>query len=336
MGKAQIGVHEGSSKGPSAFPLVYIILLNWRGWRDTIGCLRSLGNLAYPNYRTLVVDNGSTDDSVARIRKASPDALLIETGENLGFAGGNNVGIRHALERGADYIWILNNDTIVELATLSAMVEAAGAKSRIGAVGSVLYHMKEPNRVQTWGGGRINLWRGVSRYNAGPVSEDMLHYITGASLLISREALQDVGLLDEDFFMYWEDADLGFRLRKAGWNLATANDSRVWHKEYGGTNGRSAASDACWDTSAVRFFSWPRFRVLWNSTGSAASDVYWNASAVRFFRKHSRVSPVPIIIGAGGRLLKRVARLDWKRAGAVLRGTASQVLREVSAYRRAA
>jgi len=87
-------------------PTVYIILLNWHGWRDTIACLDSLTQLNTPNAHTLVVDNGSTDDSVARIHEAHPEVPIIETGKNLGFSGGCNVGIRRALDEGADYVWL--------------------------------------------------------------------------------------------------------------------------------------------------------------------------------------------------------------------------------------
>jgi GT2 family glycosyltransferase len=114
--------------------------------------LSSLEFLDYPDYKVIVVDNGSTDNSVAEIRKAHPQITLLETGRNLGFAGGNNVGIRYALEQGADYVWLLNNDTKADPHALTAMVEVAESDPRIGAVGSVLYYMDEPERVQAWGG----------------------------------------------------------------------------------------------------------------------------------------------------------------------------------------
>jgi len=274
-------------------PLVYVIVLNWNGWRDTLKCLLSLETLDYPNYRVVVVDNGSTDDSADRIKKAHPDVELIGTSKNLGFAGGNNVGIRYALERGADYVWLLNNDTKVDSHALTAMVEVAERDLEIGAVGSVLYYMDEPERVQAWGGGWVSLWWGISRHFAAPVPAERVHYITGASLLIRRKVLEEVGLLDEGFFMYWEDTDFGFRLRKAGWKLAVASDARVWHKE-SASLGRQ----------------------------SPVLDKYFNASAVRFFRRHAPFPMMPILVGPGGRFLKRVVRREWGQAGAVLRGIA--------------
>ena len=278
-------------------PWAAVIVLNYNGWRDTVECLRSLEEMDYPNYWTVVVDNGSADDSVARIRERFPEIPLIETGKNLGEPSGNNVGIRRALDEGADYIWVLNNDTIVDPGALGAMVRVAEAHPAVGAVGSVLYYMSEPERVQAWGGGRVLMWWGTSRYLKGPASKGSLHYITGACLLLRSRTLREVGLLDERFFLYWVDVELGFRLRKAGWSLAVAEDSRVWHNEFAGA-------------------AWKEFA----KGTSALTDGYWNASAVTFFREHAPLAPVPIVVGVGGRILKRLARLDWKSARSVARG----------------
>src|SRR5690606_10998851 len=119
-------------------PRVCIVMLNWRCVEDTLRCLESLRNLRYPAYRVMVVDNGSGDDSVVRIAEQFPEVDLVETGANLGFSGGCNVGIRRALEQGADYIWLLNSDTRVDPNALTAMVELAETSPRLGAVGSVI------------------------------------------------------------------------------------------------------------------------------------------------------------------------------------------------------
>ena len=274
-----------TKQGPGSWPSVAIILLNWHGWRDTLACLASLEKLDYPNYQIVVVDNGSTDDSVERIHEAYPQLTLLETGKNLGFAGGNNVGIRYALERGVDYVWLLNNDTIVEANTLSALVATAEANPRIGAVGSVLYYMDRPEKVQAWGGGRVSLWSGRSWHLTSP---GRLDYLTGASLLLRWEALEHVGLLDEGFFMYWEDTDYGFRLRKAGFRLEVAEDSRIWHKE-SATLGKV----------------------------SLQGDAYYSTSALRFFRRHALIPTVSNTIGFGGRFLRRLLRGEWDRVRAV-------------------
>ncbi len=276
---------------------VYVILLNWNGWRDTLECLDSLDKLDYPNYRILVVDNASTNDSVVQIHLTYPDVPLLVNDRNLGFGGGCNVGIQRALQSGADYVWLLNNDTKVDPHALTALVEKAESNSEIGAVGSVLYHMGEPGRVQAWGGGYVNLWLGVSRHHFVSPKGKRMDYLTAASLLLRGEALDQVGGFDEGFFMYWEDSDLGFRLRKEGWQLAVAEDSLIWHKE--------SASLGKENPVLLRYFS---------------------ASAIRFFRKHTYFSLIPILVGVGGRFVKRLVQGDWKEASSVLKGACDRRL----------
>ncbi|BBF65118.1 glycosyltransferase family 2 protein [Acidithiobacillus ferridurans] len=271
---------------------VYIVLLNWHGWQDTINCLDSLTTLSYPNYRVLVVDNGSTDDSAVRIRAAHPEVPIIETGRNLGFSGGCNVGIRRALEDGADYVWLLNNDTTVDPQALSAMVAVAEADPRVGAVGSVLYYLDSPQDIQAWGGGRVSFWSGRAHQYLAAASNAKLDYLTAASMLIRRSALEKVGLLDEKFFfMYWEDTDYSFRLRRAGWRIVVAEESTVFHKEHASTG-----------------------------KGSALLDQYFNESAVCFFRRHATYPIWPIFVSSLGRLTKRILLGNRHRFVATLRG----------------
>jgi GT2 family glycosyltransferase len=264
---------------------VHVIVLNWNGWSDTAMCLSSLQRLNYENVKITVIDNGSTDDSAMRVLDAFPGVDVVETGENLGFAGGCNAGIRRV--QGADFIWLLNNDTKVHPDALRALVNTAQADPRIGAVGSAIYFLNEPQRLQVWGGGYVNFWLGRSGHFLKPVPDRRIQFLTGASLLLSRAALEAVGVLDEDFFMYWEDADLCFRLRRAGWLLAVAEQSKVWHK------GATFVGE-----------------------GSVNSYRYFNTSASHFFKKHS---PAPIFsfwTGFGLRLTKRLLAGDWEKTKA--------------------
>src|SRR5689334_13312211 len=128
-------------------PSVSVVLLNWNGWKDTIPCVESLRQLGYANVQIVVVDNASTDESEERIRAACPDVTLLQSGANRGFAGGNNVGIRYALEHSADYVWLLNNDTLVRPNTLSALVARAESDPRIGFVGSKILYASRPDLV---------------------------------------------------------------------------------------------------------------------------------------------------------------------------------------------
>ena len=276
---------SGAESDPLRSPKVCIALLNWNGWQDTVECLTSLQKLNYPERQTIVIDSASTNDSVPRIRERFPEIEVIRLPQNLGFAGGCNVGIRHAFDWGAEYIWLLNNDTIVNPGALTAMVETAETDPTIGAVGSVIYDMQNPQKIQTWGGGRVSVWFGRASHHTKQTPREKLAYLTGASLLLRREALENVGLLDEGFFMYWEDTDLCFRLRKTGWKLAVADESQVWHKE-GASLGR---------------------RTL-------AFDLHLWTSMVHFSSRHAPLSFVPTVIATVRMIAKRILQLRWRRA----------------------
>lgn len=268
---------------------VAIVVLNWNGWQDTLACLHSLLALKGPDFRLLVVDNGSTDDSVAHIKAELPDVELIQTGANLGFGGGCNVGIRQAISEGAEYVWLVNSDAKVDPAAFSALLSVAQAHPGVGAVGSVLYEMTLPPTVQLWGGGRVNLWLGFSRHQTSLGTVD---FISGASLFLRCKALNEVGLFDDTrFFMYWEDADLAFRLRRAGWQLAVADESRLWHRQ-------SASL----------------------GQNSPLLDQYFTQSAIRFFRRHALLPILPISLMLLKMLLKRLVMGNLPRVRAVLKG----------------
>lgn len=236
-----------------AQPPVGCVLLNWNGWRDTVTCLAALARMNYPNLSIVVVDNGSTNGSVARIRAAYPDIPLVETGKNLGFAGGVNAGIRTMLQRHVDFVWLLNNDTEPRPDALAELVRKAVSDPALGAVGSVLLYAHDPETVQAWGGGRINRWIGHASHAVEPREDAWFDYLTAASVLLSRRALEEVGLLDESYFLYWEDGDLSFRLRRHGWKLGVAAGSIVLHKENASSGGDRSKVDRFSTASGIRF-----------------------------------------------------------------------------------
>ncbi len=268
---------------------VDVVVLNWNGWQDTLACLASLARLDYPDFRLLVVDNGSTDGSAEKIRQAMPLVELLQTGANLGFGGGCNAGLRHALAGNAEYVWLVNSDATVDPGALSALVAMAEHNPALGSVGSVLHEADGSGAIQLWGGGRVNLWLGLSRHQTAPGLPD---FISGASVLLRRTALQEVGFFDDQtFFMYWEDTDLAFRLRGAGWQLAVADKSRIWHKQ-SATLGKD----------------------------SPLLDQYFTQSAVRFFRRHAPVPFIPVSLMLIRLLFKRLALGKLDRVRAVLEG----------------
>jgi GT2 family glycosyltransferase len=252
---------------------VYIILVNWNGWQDTAECLESLLHLKYPDFRIVVCDNGSGDDSLQKIVNwadrheiscseyqrneaeagGSPAAgsllTLIHNNENLGFAGGNNVGLRFALARGdAEYCWLLNNDTVVEPEALNHLVSRMEQQPDIGICGSTIRLYHDRKRVQSLGGGHYCRWIGLpwhygrfSRWSKNinqRRAEARMNYVEGASMLVSRKFLTEVGLLCEDYFLYFEEADWAIRA-KGSFNLGYAAQSIVYHK-IGGSIGTSS------------------------------------------------------------------------------------------------
>jgi len=221
----------------SRSPRVFIIVLNWNGQDDTLECLGSLQHLDYPNFETVVVDNGSTDGSEESIRSSFPSVRLIQTGRNLGYAGGNNVGIRFALSHGADYVWLLNNDTTVDPKALTALVDTAVSDSAIAFVGSKIYLYDRPD-VIWYAGGTIDLSDGGRTAHPGGGRKDTgqfdtvsdVGYVTGCSLLASRDAISAIGMLPEEYFLYFEETDWNLAAQRRGYRTVMAPDSHVWHK----------------------------------------------------------------------------------------------------------
>jgi GT2 family glycosyltransferase len=229
--------HNASEINVSSSLLVYILLLNWNGWKDTVSCVDSCQSLLGCNFRLLIVDNASSDGSEKILRQRFPDIELIQSGANLGFAGGNNVGIRHALERGADYIWLLNNDTVVDPSALSCLVETMERDHTIGMVGSKILYFGTPDTI--WYAGADldprtpyrSCHRGLNQLDRGQFDEPgETGYVTGCSLLVRRKVVEMVGVLEENMFLYYEDTDWSARARHAGWKLFYAPSSVVFHK----------------------------------------------------------------------------------------------------------
>ena len=195
---------------------IFIILLNWNGKQDTLDCLQSLEQVE-TEHQTIVVDNGSTDDSVSFIQNVYPNITILETKDNLGYAEGNNVGIRYALGKGADYIFVLNNDTTVEPNILSAFLSnpsapIQGAKTHLMSNPTCLDHL----------GGNWNLQKGVfelvgAREQAEKWREPLkLDYVCGVALFVKAEVFQKIGLFEKRFFLFWEESDWCWRAKKKG------------------------------------------------------------------------------------------------------------------------
>jgi GT2 family glycosyltransferase len=224
-------------------PKVFIIVLNWNGHQDTIECIHSIRKINYPRYEIVIVDNGSTDGSEKILRHTFPDIKLIQTGANLGFAEGNNVGIRYAFKNGADYTVVLNNDTAVDEGFITELVNAAESDSSIGIASSKIYFYDRPDIIW-YAGAVLDLKTGKSKH-IGYNKKDLGQYdamretdrACGCSMMISRRACETVGLMDPEYFCYGEETDWSLRARIAGFKVVFVPGSKVWHKVSASTGG---------------------------------------------------------------------------------------------------
>ena len=298
---------------------IYIVILNWNNWQDTIECLESVFRLEYPNYSIIVCDNDSEDGSVEHItswaegdldvfvpsghplryltfppvskpiplkvytaseagacgatEKQDERLVIIKTGKNLGFAGGFNVGFRFALARNdSEYIWMLSNDTVVKPDALIALVNRMKERPAAGVCGSILRYYDNSNTIQTLGGGILNEWIGTTKLIGrnqkfdndidARLVEKKMTYVYGASMFLSKNFLKDIGLMSEDYFLYFEEVDWEARNR-GRYDLVFAPGSIVFHKE-GGTIGTS-------------------FQI---AQKSPKADYYSFSSRIKYFKKY--------------------------------------------------
>ena len=226
-----------------AAPQVSVILVNWNGLEDTSECLDSLALVTYPNFSIVVVDNGSRRDEAQALRQSYPRVTVLTTERNLGFTGGNNIGIKYALTHGAEYILCLNNDTVVAPDFLGLLVQALEDQPNAGIATAAIYYHDQPDRLSALG-----CWVDLSQ--AAPVGhiDDTTGHdvdltditevaaVDGCVLMMRRTVAEATGGFDDRFFAYVEDADLCLRARRAGWRCLAVPASHVWHK-IGSTTG---------------------------------------------------------------------------------------------------
>ena len=288
------------------WPKVAIIILNWNGWKDTIECLESVFRNAYPNYQVIVIDNGSTNGSIEKIKawaegkqevltpepthplyrlshppikKSIPyicysreeaekggntkleekiktewqerikinsmelnptttcPLIFIQTGENLGFAEGNNVGIKYTLGKdNFEYVWLLNNDTVIDSEVLFEMVKSIENFIKIGMVEPKIYIYNEPYRL--WSAGKKNFpLIGISKRIGAEKIDNKIYNkqeekdsLNGTALLVRKRLIEEIGNLDEKYFTYFEDSDWSLRAHRAQWKLLYNPKARIWHK----------------------------------------------------------------------------------------------------------
>ncbi|RLC82082.1 MAG: glycosyltransferase family 2 protein [Chloroflexi bacterium] len=283
-------------------PLVYVIMLTWNQKKDTLTCLDSLSRMTYPNYRIVVVDNGSTDDTVPAVRNQYTEVEVIVNPRNLGFTGGTNVGLRHALSQGTDFVFSINNDTLVSSDILDELISHA-APPDVGVVAPKIYYADESQRIWSVGARQHPLTlemtdKGRNQIDTGQWEQVLERdYLLGCAQLLKRSVLEEVGLLDETFFLYYDDLDFCLRARKAGYRLLLVPQAKMWHKV--------AASAGGVDSPRVRY--------------------YRARSSVWFLRKHMRglhwLIVIPYRFGSAVKaLLYFAAQQRWDLAQSYLQG----------------
>jgi hypothetical protein len=225
-----------STENPRAPYPLHVVVLNWNLPDETIACVDSVRASSVSDIEIIIVDNGSADRSVERFQERFGDAVrIIENAENLGFAAGVNVGIREALAAGAESVLVLNNDTFVDADMICRLASLAAQSPRSGVIGPVIYYYDRPQRVWRFGDREyrwlpvpLQLQEGaLSRADQKPFRLD---YVTACGMLIRRQVFEEIGLFDERYFMYFEDADFCRRAREAGYEVWCVPQARMWHK----------------------------------------------------------------------------------------------------------
>jgi len=225
------------------------IVLSWNGCEDTLRCLQSLTSAKHAGLRIVCVDNGSTDGSQQAVRERFPHVTLIEAGANLGYSGGNNLGIRDALEHGARWIVLVNNDATVAADFVAGFQAAARERPGAGILAGKVFFADRPETIW-FAGQRVSELLGYSGRPRGYGREDGPEYervvstgrAVGALMAISREAIEAAGLLADDLFAYVEDVDWALRVRDAGFEIVFAPGARAWHSISASTGGVKAST----------------------------------------------------------------------------------------------
>lgn len=214
---------------------VAIVLVNWNSFQLTSDCIQSLQNISYKNHCVIVVDNGSEDGSGEQLKSTYPNIVLIQSSKNLGFTGGNNLGMQYAIEQAFTYVLLLNNDTFVEPNFLEPLISMLEKDNSIGAVQpKIFFHH---NRNLLWDAGSFYTALLGRTYTRGYQQKDHAKYnqvmqtdwITGCAFLVRTSVLKKTGLLPENLFIYYEDVDLSFRIRKLGYRLCYQPASVIYH-----------------------------------------------------------------------------------------------------------
>lgn len=291
---------------------VYVVILNYRQWQDTADCVRSLLASDYEFYRIIVVDNNSGNHSLEQVQSVIsrtenitglkipgpdfqmhfpvlPKLTLVQHSENAGFAGGNNLVLKTLSEAGG-YVWLLNPDMVVEPSTMRTLVEFATRQTGRNIIGSVIRSWKEPGKILLYGGARINFNTATIEPVTDPRDVDRVDFICGGSMFLPASYWKELGLLPEDYFLYWEETDWCYRAAEKGYRMLVCPDA------------------ACYDKMST-------------SIGKGfLADYYYTRNGIRFTARFKRRLLPVVIFSAVLRFMKRLLTGQWRRAVGVYRG----------------
>jgi GT2 family glycosyltransferase len=216
-------------------PLLYIVILSSNRRNDTLACLASLFQADYDNFHVILLDNCFVDGLAEAVCKQYAKVQIVPLIENMGYAGNNNIGIRKALEQGAEWVLILNDDTVLDPTCITSLMHVVANDPAIGIAGPMIYHFDEPDVIQSAGGMLGKYWNsshlGQDELDSGQfLSVHSVEWISGCAFLIRRATIEQVGLLDPNYFLYWEEMEWCIRAGKAGWKIVHVPEAKLWHK----------------------------------------------------------------------------------------------------------
>ncbi len=271
-------------------PLVYIIMVNWNLKDVTLECLESLHGLKYPNFRMVVVDNHSADGSPQAISERFPDVEQILNDENLGSTAAYNVGFRRALEANAQFAMLINNDTSIDPDALDLLVEACQPKD-VGLTGPLIFYFAAPDKIWSAGSMRSRLNLDLTdNHGRNDTFTDVTErdFLTCCAMLFKREVLEEVGLMDEDYFFYQEELDYCYVVREAGYRILLVPDAKVWHKVSLTSGGSGSPVERYWMAkNSVLYYRkhaawWQWFFIIPWRAGSAIKTTFRLASQAKW------------------------------------------------------
>ena len=219
----------------SISPSVYIIILNWNGYEDTLECLQSVSKINFINYKIIIVDNGSDTDEIDKLVIDFPQVKLIKSKDNLGFSGGNNLALDYSIKAGCDFVLLLNNDTIVEPDFLNNLIDNFLKDDKVGIAVPKINYYSNP-KIVWYAGGYFSKLKGTgfSIGNLAPKEKynenKYVTFATGCCLLIDINVLKETGLMDENYFLYLEDTDLCLRVLNAKYKILYVGSALIYHK----------------------------------------------------------------------------------------------------------